>query len=302
MLKKTFWVIVLIGAVTVAAVAGIWYFRSGRKISPPHTAHASAAAAPSLDSVRMVIEKYRDEKLKSELSRVEFRVGDRVLFSKDCFYHVGFMRESQLRGNAYEYYAMKPDDDWRDFLTDIRGDGDKRYLILADWGGGNSAYCYDGYLIDAKAGFAYLGEVPAGEMVGYKLPNPELIFFHSDDVEYFGVHGYATIGVNLKLVPGKEPEFAGKRMKAFHVSEFRRDLANPDQTDKLMGEKEYRWMMFLCLYCDLATGGWMKHARAIAKKGGFTQAEIDEYDPKARKSIRTSRYYKYLVRLNGFNF
>ena len=51
---------------------------------------------------------------------------------------------------------------YQDYLLDIKGDGDYRYLIVYTWHGGNSRFCEDGYLIDTKDNFAIIGRVNGG--------------------------------------------------------------------------------------------------------------------------------------------
>lgn len=95
--------------------------------------------------------------------------------------------------------------DYKPFLLDLTGDGDKRYLILTEYLGGNDAFNYKGYLIDTKDNFALLGKVPAGEVWDYPTGNKDFIFTLSAPIAYFGAKGYATVSVDLNPVKGKAP-------------------------------------------------------------------------------------------------
>lgn len=60
---------------------------------------------------------------------------------------------------------------YQDYLLDLNGNGEKRFLIVSNWTGGNSHESIEkGYLIDAKHDFIVLGRIQAGEVVDYKLP------------------------------------------------------------------------------------------------------------------------------------
>ena len=66
--------------------------------------------------------------------------------------------------------------DYRAYLVDMKGDGDRRHLIVCNYEGGNSGAQFQAFLIDTKDGFKILKEIPAGECPDYPLHNPDLVF------------------------------------------------------------------------------------------------------------------------------
>ena len=88
--------------------------------------------------------------------------------------------EKSTKGNSFRAtFEFAESGDYKPFLLDLTGDGDKRYLILTEWSGGNNAFGYRGYLIDTKDNFSILGEVPAGEIYDYTLDNKGFVFIET---------------------------------------------------------------------------------------------------------------------------
>ena len=95
-------------------------------------------------------------------------------------YRIGFMKVLCDSGNGKNRrFIMDFATDinnYKDYLIDMKGDGDCRHLIVCNYEGGSSAAQYQAFLIDTKDGFKIIKEIPAGECPDYPLHNPNLIF------------------------------------------------------------------------------------------------------------------------------
>ena len=245
------------------------------------------------EEVKMVI-------LKNEgtlETRVAFVRDEKTLFSLKPKHMVGFMKFMDRRGRGpyfratFEFAEAR---DYKPFLLDLTGDGDKRYLILTEWFGGNDAFGYKGYLIDTKDDFAFLGEVPAGEVYDYPLKNKDLVFTLSDSIAYFGVNGYATVSVDLKLGKGKEPQLVREEWPKFSLEPYRKMLK-----DKY--DKPYDIALF-CLYGDLASCGELSKAADYARQLGVPAKDAGAIYLDCLAAMKRSRLCKYLEQLNGMKF
>lgn len=181
------------------------------------------------------------------------------------------------------------DADYQECLIDLKGDGDARYLIVAEWGGGNDAYNYRGWLVDTKDHFAIVGPIPAGEIHDYDVPNPELIFDFSEEIAYFGVRGYASISFPFKIRTGSAPVLVPPSRRP--ASLFRFDPARYLKYEDDVGI--YR------LYCDLAEIGQLRQAAAIAAELGFPKEAIEKDGSACLDRLRRCHFYPILKSLNG---
>ena len=165
------------------------------------------------------------ESVKRELS---FLRGGKKILTFYPEFQIGFMKflQKSSDGNSFRATFEFADSgmDYKKYLLDLTDDGDKRYLILTEYLGGNDAFNYRGYLIDTKDNFAIIGEVPAGEICDYPTGNKEFIFTLSDSIAYFGARGYATVSVDLKLVKGKAPELVPAKWAKFTIAPYRKLL------------------------------------------------------------------------------
>lgn len=165
------------------------------------------------------------ESVKRELS---FLRGGKKILTFHPEFQIGFMKflQKSSDGNSFRATFEFADSgmDYKKYLLDLTDDGDKRYLILTEYLGGNDAFNYRGYLIDTKDNFAIIGEVPAGEICDYPTGNKEFIFTLSDSIAYFGARGYATVSVDLKLVKGKAPELVPAKWAKFTIAPYRKLL------------------------------------------------------------------------------
>ena len=87
-------------------------------------------------------------------------------------------------GQRFIYKGIGREDEksfnYKDYLIDMKGNGDKRYLLIGSYGGGNRGPYNNGYLIDTKDDFAIIGRVPFGEIYDCPMPDKELIFSYYD--------------------------------------------------------------------------------------------------------------------------
>ena len=214
-----------------------------------------------------------------------------------------FVKQDRKNPSHFEpihiYHDTEKSFNYKDYLLDIKGDGDYRYLIVYTWHGGNSPYCEDGYLIDTKDNFAIIGRVNEGgsESCSLSYPNPEFTFTYSDEIASFGANGSAVILVTLKIQKGKEPVLVSTVAKEdsfgfkYMFQECREILADKDRPQN-------REIAFADFYCDLASYGLLKDLNKYAKQLGFADDEIKEYRNYYLERIKESRFYKYIYKLN----
>lgn len=231
-------------------------------------------------------------------AQVSFVRGKKTLFSLKPQHLVGFMMFMH-DGSGRPYFRTsfefaESGMDYKPFLLDLKGDGDKRYLILAEWFGGNDAFNYRGYLIDTKADFACLGEVPAGEICDYPSPNKDFVFTFSDSIAYFGAKGYATVSVDFKLVKGKKSQAISRKWEKLSLEPYRKMLK-----DKYA--KPYDIALF-CLYGDLASRGDLSKAADHARQLGVPAKDAGAIYLDCLAAMKRSRLCKYLEQLNGMKF
>ena len=211
------------------------------------------------------------ESVKRELS---FLRGGKKILTFHPEFQIGFMKflQKSTKGNSFRAtFEFAESGDYKPFLLDLTGDGDKRYLILTEYLGGNDAFNYRGYLIDTKDNFAIIGEVPAGEICDYPTGYKEFIFTLSDSIAYFGARGYATVSVDLKLTKGKEPQLVRGEWSKFSLEPYRKMLK-----DKY--DKPYDIALF-CLYGDLASRGELSQAAEYAGSWVFLPKMQERFLP-----------------------
>jgi len=282
----------LLAVLLVLLIAGcVFYYRNDKRhqtrIQESQDTSQNTVAKP----ISMVLHKNNDG-LEALL---EFYDGNRRIFSYIPTYHVGFM---QGFGGFYDdgkarrmgYASIDSDTDYRDFLIDMKGDGDRRHLVIVEWSGGNSAFGYKGYLIDTKDDFAVIGEIPAGECYDYPYKNLDLVFTFSEEIGYFGASGYAYFQVPLKIEKGKFPVCMFAPAKEFDLEPYKKIM----NRESYKGDNTDRVMALYRLYCDLASAGQFSHAEKYAAELGFTPQEINRYGQECSGIIRNGSLYKYL--------
>lgn len=236
--------------------------------------------------------------------RLDIFQNDKRIQSLPLPYRIGFMLP--LGGADYDksdtkyrlifegiYTQEEQNFNYKDYLVDITGSGEKRYLIVGCWSGGNHGI-YSGYLIDAKDNFAVLGPIPCAEIYDYSMPNPNLIFRFFDGIfplDAESSQSEVAIFVDLKLQKGKEPVFATVKPEKLSLASYKSILNTKDWTDA-------RVFTIGQLYCPLASCGLLKDFSNYAEQLGFTNDEIAKANEYYRKKIRESKFYKYLKKLN----
>ena len=66
--------------------------------------------------------------------------------------------------------------DWRTKLLNLKGDGDYRYFVIADYHTGTAEGDMKGYIIDVKDNFKRIATIPIGEAFNLPYTNPKLDF------------------------------------------------------------------------------------------------------------------------------
>ena len=235
------------------------------------------------------------ESVKRELS---FLRGGKKILTFHPEFQIGFMKflQKSSDGNSFRATFEFADSgmDYKKYLLDLTDDGDKRYLILTEYLGGNDAFNYRGYLIDTKDNFAIIGEVPAGEICDYPTGNKEFIFTLSDPIAYFGARGYATVSVDLKLAKGKEPQLVRGEWSNFSLEPYRKMLK-----DKY--DKPYDIALF-CLCGDLASRGELSKAAEYARQLGVPAKDAGAIYLDCLAAMKRSRLQKHVEKLNNMVF
>lgn len=216
-----------------------------------------------------------------------YRIGFMVPLNNDPDQKYRFVFKGIYKQNEQDFKI-------KDYLIDIKGNGDKRYLLITNWGGGNRGPFEHGYLIDTKDNFAIVGRVPTGEGYDYPMPNEELIFKQFDTLESFSMGREVNVFIEYKLRKGKRSLWVGKvnEDKYFSLEEYRNILMDKNSSDA----REYALAR---LYCDLASVGLLKHFCTSAQSLGFNNDEIAEAGEYYCEKLKKSKLYKYIKKLNG---
>ena len=213
-------------------------------------------------------------------------------------YRIGFMIPVGDNKHRFEFKGIYKQDEknfkYQDYLIDIKGNGDKRYLLVTNWGGGNHGPYAHGYLIDTKDDFAIIGRIPTGEIYDYPMPNEELIFTYYEDLDYFTPMAPVYVFAEYKLQKGKMPIWIEKvgDIKNFSLEGYRKILEDKSWDDS-------RKYALATLYCDLASLGLLKHFCTSAQCLGFNNEEIAEAGEYYGEKIRKSKLYKFIKKING---
>ena len=233
-------------------------------------------------------------------SGVEIHKNGKKLFSLSFEnpYCIGFMiplDSYKTTRQRFEYKGIYKTNEktfkYQDYLVDIKGNGDKRYLIICNWGGGNGGPYDDGYLIDTKDNFSVIGRIPTAEIYDYPMPNPNLIFTFYEPVEYFSARAEVGLTVKKKLQKDKNL-LVVPTAKDFSIEPYKKILADNNWADA-------RAYAFGSLYCDLASNGLLKHLTKYARELGFTEKEITDGRKHYQEKIRKNKFYKYISLLNN---
>ena len=217
---------------------------------------------------------------------VEFHKNGKKAFGLkfDKIYRIGFMVPVGDNKHRFEFKGIYKQDEknfkYQDYLIDIKGNGDKRYLLVTNWGGGNHGPYAHGYLIDTKDNFAIIGRVPTAEIYDYPMPNEELVFQYYDVLEYFTPTAPVQVFIEYKLQKGKMPLWIRKAGNIQRVS--------LESYEKMLEDKNWsdaRNYALATLYCDLASLGLLKHFYKSAQRLGFSDEEIAELVDTAHREL-----------------
>lgn len=291
--KKRFAGKIIFGVVAILLVLGgiFWFLqRDGKKV-----AGNPAVKTPSIPGVWKILIP-EDPKTKVH-KKVEFYKNGKRMYSLQFArpYRISFMvplENTTPYGGSWRFMSKNIEKTkefrYQDHLVDLQGKGEKRFLIVHNWTGGNAGF-EDGHLIDTMDDFAILGRIPTGEIYDYTYPNPELVFEQHDEIDYFGVSGRAAITVRMKLQKGKAPRILPSSAKKFSLQRYKDRLENETNPEVVLA----------MLYCDLASAGLLKSFPEYARKLGLSQKAIQKTKDKYRNLIRKSRLYPHIYKLNG---
>ena len=121
---------------------------------------------------------------KDKMPKMEFsKDGKQVLSIEAKVQNLCFVEEvwadkdnNKMRLTFTPYNFEGKNFDWRTKLLDLKGDGDFRYLIIADYHTGSSPEDMKGYVIDVKDNFKHIATISVGEAFDLPYHNPKLIF------------------------------------------------------------------------------------------------------------------------------
>ena len=121
---------------------------------------------------------------KDKMPKMEFIKDGKLILSIEakvqnlCFVEEVWAdkKNNKIRLTFTPYNFDGKEFDWRTKLLDLKGDGDYRYLIIADYHTGSSPEDMKGYVIDTKDNFKHIATIPVGEAFDLPYHNPKLIF------------------------------------------------------------------------------------------------------------------------------
>lgn len=297
----------------------IWIIRSqGYEITTLR--NESLSDRQALDSLRMELITPKISERKETHDTVRFELisdedvfldeclniylGDQLSYSYECQYdHIGFMKYCGEDGDSsfkVKYCRYKEPFDYHDFLLDMKGDGDRRYLILADLCTGTAANM-NGVLIDTKDDFSVVGEVPVHEYISYPKINPDLIFEFDERVDYFGNWGAGYITVSMRVQKGKTPEYVKIDKPPFSLKQFMETLKEDNLWNESSSGGVFCDPILLCkqvvfnrLCCSLFSCGEMNKLHDYAIQLGYTTEECDSLEIECVTKIHGTSLYNYI--------
>ena len=234
--------------------------------------------------------------------------GDRLSFSHDVNHeHIGFMKYDGDDGeDSFKtvFCSFEEPFDYHDYLLDMKGDGDYRYLILGDLSSGTAA-TMEGYLLDVKDDFAVVGEIPVREFISYPKHNPDLIFDFFERMQYFGWADGGYIHIKMKLQKGKSPQYVETEKRPFSIKEFEEELLGDGILKKLSSKNDTGFHFadptLLCkevafhkLCGELFSNGELDKLHDYANQMGFSKEEIQKLESECMHSIHGCKLFKYI--------
>ena len=121
---------------------------------------------------------------KDKMPKMEFRKDGKLILSIEakvqnlCFVEEirADKKNNKMRLTFTPFNFDGKEFDWRIKLLDLKGDGDFRYLIIADYHTGTAEGDMKGYVVDVKDNFKHIATIPVGEAFDLPYTNPKLIF------------------------------------------------------------------------------------------------------------------------------
>ena len=234
--------------------------------------------------------------------------GGRLSFSHDANHeYLGFMKYDGDDGeDSFKTVFCRFEEpfDYHDYLLDMKGDGDHRYLILGDLCSGTAA-TMEGYLLDAKDDFSLVGRIPVREFISYPKHNPDLVFDFFERIHYFGSLDGGYIHIKMKIQKGEKPQYVETEKRPFSIKEFEKELLD-DRIVKSLSSKDdtgfhfdtpipyCREVAFHKLCCELFSNGELDKLHDYAKQMGCSEVEIREIESECMEYIHGCELYKYV--------
>jgi len=234
--------------------------------------------------------------------------GDRLSFSHNVNHeHIGFMKYDGDDGeDSFKtvFCSFEEPFDYHDYLLDMKGDGDYRYLILGDLSTGTAAIM-EGYLLDVKDDFAVVGEIPVREFISYPKHNHDLIFDFFERIQYFGWADGGYIHIKMKLQKGKSPQYVETEKCPFSIKEFEEKLLGAEIVKKLSSKDDtgfhFNDPVLLCkevafhkLCGELFSNGELDKLHDYAKQMGYSEEEIRKLENECMARISGCSLFKYV--------
>ena len=184
-----------------------------------------------------------------------------------------------------------PDDknfDFRKKLLDLHGNGDLRYLFIADMHSGNSSCGHIGYIIDAKNDFRIVCKVDAGETVDIPYTCQDLVFDKQIlYLRYFGATGEAAVCVPIRYAMGREPEVLRVSCSDPHVlNEQLKDISDPEAAVTF-------------LYTCFISEGKLNDAKKAALRSGYPPRIVEIVHRDVIEKIKDSPNRKIIEKINN---
>ena len=184
-----------------------------------------------------------------------------------------------------------PDDknfDFRKKLLDLHGNGDLRYLFIADMHSGNSSSGHIGYIIDAKNDFRIVCKVDAGETVDIPYTCQDLVFDKQIlYLGYFGATGEAAVCVPIRYAMGREPEVLRVSCSDPHVlNEQLKSISDPEAAATF-------------LYTCFIREGRLNDAKKAALRSGYPPRIVKIVHRDVIEKIKDSPNRKIIEKLNN---
>ena len=188
-MKKNIWIAAVVILFAAGGMAAYWYWNNTRPVR-------AVFIIDKVENRHIGIDFYRGNKKLSSFRIKEPR--SLQFMTPEIPYEGELNRFVHAEHNYHEVKDISP------FLVDMKGNGDKRYLLTGLYHGGNY-HSWDGVLIDVKNNFAVLGPMKVGEICHFPKHNPELIFDY-DQAIYSLWQQEAFISLSFKLRPDAAPE------------------------------------------------------------------------------------------------